>query len=110
MCSALAIGASITVPIVLVTRASAAEGTELGWVTVYGAKWCGPCHVLQDGLKERGVPYDYVDIDESPVAWQMARKASGSNGIPTTSIKRGPTISWVIGSDVNAVEKAYRGD
>jgi glutaredoxin len=87
-----------------------AVAAELGVVTVYGAKWCGPCHSLQDALKERSIPFDYVDIDENPGAWSMARKASGSNGIPTTSIKRGPYISWVIGSDANAVERAYKGD
>ncbi len=79
-------------------------------VTVYGAKWCGPCKVLEQGLSERGIPFEIIDIDENPGAWEMARKASGSNGIPVTSVIRGPHIRWIIGANVNAVEQAYKGD
>jgi glutaredoxin len=84
--------------------------TELATVTVYGAKWCGPCHILQDALRERGIPFEYVDVDADPVAWAMARKSSGSTGIPTTSIRRGPNQTWIVGANPDAVERAYRGD
>jgi glutaredoxin len=84
--------------------------TELATVTVFGAKWCGPCHVLQEALHQRGIPFEYIDVDEDPVSWAMARKASGSTGIPTTSIRRGPSQTWIIGANPDAVERAYRGD
>jgi glutaredoxin len=79
-------------------------------VTVYGAKWCGPCKILEQGLQERGIPFDIIDIDDNPGAWEFARKASGSNGIPVTSVARGPYFRWIIGANVNAVEQAYKGE
>ena len=86
------------------TQASSAQ------VTVYGANWCGPCKTLEKGLQEKGIPFEVVDIDANPGAWEIARKASGSNGIPVTSVIRGPHVRWIVGANVNAVEQAYKDD
>jgi mycoredoxin len=81
-------------------------------VTVYGAKWCSACRTLESGLKERKIAFDLVDVDDNPSAFARARAASGaSNAIPLTSVVRttGNTV-WIVGADIDAVQRAERGD
>ena len=92
-------------PVSSASSARAPSGS--GLVTVYGAKWCGPCHVLQDALKAKNIPFEYVDVDENPGVWSIVSKSANSSSIPVTSVIRGPHIKWIIGSNVNAVEAAY---
>ena len=33
-------------------------------VTIYGASWCAPCHVLQNFLIAKRVAYNYIDIEK----------------------------------------------
>jgi mycoredoxin len=81
-----------------------------GSVTIYGADWCGPCKRLQQGLRDQQVPFDYVDIDQNPSAHERAKQATGTSAIPVTSVNRGGNdVVWIIGSDVGAVVRAYRG-
>lgn len=93
-------------------RASEALGNEQGsaQVTVYGAGWCSACKSLEASLRSRGIPFSQVDVDENPGAFAIAKKATGSNAIPITNILRGPTHTWIVGADPDAVERAYRGD
>jgi len=106
---ALAVGATLATAAPVEASRSSIQASS-AQVTVYGARWCGPCKVLEQGLQERGIPFEIVDIDDNPGAWEIARKASGSNGIPVTSVIRGPHIRWIIGANINAVEQAYKGD
>jgi glutaredoxin len=76
-------------------------------VTVYGATWCGPCKLLEHGLRERKIPFDLIDVDENPKAYDVARRATGQNVVPITSVSKGADVSWIVGADVDAVEKAY---
>jgi mycoredoxin len=76
-------------------------------VVVYGATWCGPCKILEHGLRERHVPFDLVDVDENPKAYDVARRATGQNVVPLTSVTKGTNVTWVVGADVDGVEKAY---
>jgi glutaredoxin len=78
-------------------------------VTVYGADWCGPCKRLQQGLRDQQIPFHYVDIDQNPSAHERAKQATGTAAIPVTSVDRGGDVVWIIGSDVHAVARAYRG-
>ena len=81
-------------------------------VTVYGAKWCSACRTLEGGLKERKIAFEVIDVDDNPSAFSRARAASGaSNAIPLTSIVRttGSTV-WIVGADIDAVDRAQRGD
>src|SRR5579883_2141637 len=79
-------------------------------VTVFGATWCSACKGLERGLRERGVPFDLIDVDQNPKAYEAARKATGKNVVPLTSVARDEDVTWVVGADVDAVEKAYRGE
>ena len=78
-------------------------------VTIYGAKWCSACRSLEHGLGERKIAFDKVDVDENPGAFERARSASGAgSAIPLTSVARSSGTVWIVGADVDAVERAQR--
>jgi mycoredoxin len=80
-------------------------------VTIYGAKWCGACRLLERGLTERKIAFEVTDIDDNPSAFARARAAAGaSTAIPLTSIVRTANTVWVVGADVDAVDRAQRGE
>lgn len=78
-------------------------------VTVYGASWCGPCRKLEADLKARDIPFDEIDVDRNPQAFERARQATGTGAIPQTSIDRAGNTVWVVGANADAIERAYRG-
>jgi mycoredoxin len=78
-------------------------------VTVYGAKWCGACRALQQGLTDRKIGYDVVDVDENPAAFARARAAAGSsNAIPLTGVAKNSSTVWIVGANVDEVERALK--
>jgi glutaredoxin len=80
-------------------------------VTVYGAKWCSACRSLERGLTERKIAFEVVDVDANPSAFTRAREAAGAgNAVPLTSIVRPSSTVWIVGADVEAVDRAQRGD
>lgn len=96
-------GASLT----SVGRAATSEPA----VTVYGASWCSACRSLERGLRSRSIPFDLIDVDDNPKAYEVARRATGKNVVPLTSVARDrDDVTWIVGADVDAVEKAYRGE
>lgn len=95
--------------VALLARRVRADDVE-AQVTVFGATWCQPCKVLEAALKARKIPFEEIDVDQNPQAYAMAKKASGTNGIPLTLVQRGGKATWVLGADPDAVERAYRGE
>lgn len=80
-------------------------------VTIYGAKWCSACRSLERGLAERKVAFEVIDVDDNPSAFAKARAAANaSSAIPLTSIVRTSNTVWVVGADIDAVERAQRGE
>lgn len=80
-------------------------------VTIYSAKWCSACRSLERGLTERKIAFDTVDVDANLSAFARAREAAGaSNAIPLTAIVRSSSTVWVVGADVDAVDRAQRGE
>ena len=102
-----------------VTHSSTADAAERNVssissspITLYGAKWCSACRSLERGLADRKIPFDMVDVDDNPAAFARARAAANaSNAIPLTGIVKpnGDTV-WVVGADLEAVDKARRGE
>ena len=79
-------------------------------VTIYGATWCSACRSLESGLRARDVPFDVVDVDKSPQAFERARAAAGTgSAIPLTGVVHGSDTTWILGADVDGVERSYRG-
>jgi glutaredoxin len=80
-------------------------------ITVYGAKWCSACRSLERGLNERKIAFDVIDVDDNPAAFARARASAGASGaIPLTGIVRSTNTVWVVGADVDAVERAQKGE
>src|SRR5206468_3734064 len=80
-------------------------------VTVYGAAWCSACRELERGLKERAIAFAVIDVDDNPSAFARARASAGAtSAIPLTSVVRSSSTVWVVGADVDAVDRAQRGD
>ena len=110
----LAATGALALPLLLAASsvASAAPGVSSlasSPVTVYGAKWCSACSALERGLTERKIAFEVVDVDQSPAAFARAREAAGAtNAIPLTSVVRASNTVWVVGADVDAVERAVR--
>ncbi len=80
-------------------------------ITIYGAKWCSACRSLERGLTDRKIGFEVVDVDENPAAFARARAAAGAtSAIPLTGIVRSSGTVWIVGADVDAVERALRGE
>jgi thioredoxin reductase (NADPH) len=53
-------------------------------ITVYGAPWCPDCRTSKQFLGEMRIPFEWVDIDESPEGAAVVReKNDGKQIIPT---------------------------
>jgi len=56
-------------------------------LTVYSAPWCPDCRRVKLFLKERGVEFREVNIEQDPVAEELVIKANnGRRKIPTLEI------------------------
>lgn len=78
---------------------------------MYGAKWCSACKSLENGLRDRKIAFDLVDVDDNPAAFARARSQSGEGGaIPLTGVVRPSDTVWIVGANVDAVDRAQRGD
>lgn len=54
-------------------------------VIIYGADWCKPCHMAENWLKAKGIPYEHKDIDDPNVNEEMRDKLMAA-GIKSHSI------------------------
>jgi glutaredoxin len=56
-------------------------------ITLYGTSWCGDCRRAKTFLKERGVKFREVNIDEDPDAEEIVIKANnGKRKVPTIEV------------------------
>jgi hypothetical protein len=78
-------------------------------VTIYGAKWCSACRSLERGLTDRKIAFEVVDVDDNPAAFAKARAASGTgSSIPLSSVTTSTKTTWIVGADVEAVDRALK--
>ncbi len=53
-------------------------------IKVYGTKWCGDTKRALRILDERGVPYDWIDIDKNPQGEKLVKETNqGNRSVPT---------------------------
>lgn len=58
-------------------------------VTVYGAGWCHDTRNTRRQLDEMGVPYEYKDVDENPMAMEFVMEQNGGKRkLPTVEVGR----------------------
>ena len=55
-----------------------------GTFTMYTTPWCGYCHRLKSQLDREGIPFETVDIEQTPDAAQIVESANhGNQTVPT---------------------------
>ena len=56
-------------------------------ITLYTTAWCGDCRQAKLFLKERGVTFREIDIDEDPDAEELvSRVNNGRRKVPTIEV------------------------
>lgn len=61
--------------------------TEMAQLTIYGTPWCGDCRRAKNFLRERGVAFREVNIDETPDAEELVlRVNNGLRKVPTLEL------------------------
>lgn len=72
-------------------------------VIVYTTAWCPDCRVAKRYLDQRGIPYEEIDIEETPgAAEQVETWSGGFRTVPTFNV--GGTI--VVDFDRHALDTA----
>ena len=57
-------------------------------VTIYGTDWCGDCRRARKFLREQGVGFREVNIDETPQAEELVlRVNNGRRKVPTIEVE-----------------------
>jgi glutaredoxin len=57
-------------------------------VTIYGTRWCGDCRRAKQFLRERGVEFREVNIDDAPDAEELVLKVNqGRRKVPTLEVE-----------------------
>ncbi len=57
-------------------------------VTIYGTQWCGDCRRAKQFLRDRGVAFKEVNIDEAPGAEDLVlRVNNGLRTVPTIEVE-----------------------
>lgn len=57
-------------------------------VTVYSTPWCGDCRRTKQFLRERGIQFREVNIDQDEVAEELVRRMNdGRRKVPTVEVE-----------------------
>jgi mycoredoxin len=55
-----------------------------GTFTMYTTPWCGYCYRLKSQLDREGIPFEIVDIEQTPAAAAIVESANnGNQTVPT---------------------------
>jgi mycoredoxin len=64
------------------------DQANMSLVTMYCTKWCCDCRRAKQFLRERGVEFREVNIDDAPEAEEIVLKANaGRRKVPTLEIE-----------------------
>ncbi len=62
-------------------------------VIMYGTTWCGDCHRSKRVLDERGVPFQWINIEHEPgAAEKMMELNGGRQSVPTILLPDGSVL------------------
>ncbi len=63
------------------------DATKKKPITIYGTPWCSDCHRTKQFLRERGVDFHEINIDEAREAEELVlRVNSGRRKVPTIEV------------------------
>lgn len=51
-------------------------------LTVYSAPWCGDCRVAKRWLAQHNIPFNEINIEETPGAAEEVMRRTGKRAIP----------------------------
>ncbi|GAJ40927.1 glutaredoxin family protein [Saccharococcus caldoxylosilyticus] len=68
-------------------------------VTVYTTTTCPYCVMVKNFLREQGVPFEEVNVQQDPAAARKLVETTGQIGVPQIEIDG----QWVIGFDPDAI-------
>ena len=64
------------------------EQAKMAEVIMYGSPWCGDCRRAKNFLRDRGVAFKEVNIDETPGAEELVlRVNNGLRKVPTIEVE-----------------------
>ncbi|KRE33906.1 NrdH-redoxin [Mycobacterium sp. Soil538] len=70
---------------------------------MYTTSWCGYCVRLKKALKNEGITYTEVNIEEDPTAAEFVGSVNGGNHVvPTIKFPDGSTLTNPSGTQVKA--------
>ncbi len=55
-------------------------------ITIYGAEWCPPCHMMKDYLNGLKIPFEYINIDKDHEAGMAVAQKTGWSAIPIVRV------------------------
>lgn len=68
-------------------------------ITVYSTSTCPYCVMMTNFLKEQGLPFTEVNVQEDQEAGRKLVQETGQMGVPQTNVNG----HWVIGFDPNTL-------
>lgn len=62
-------------------------------IIFYGTKWCPDCHRSKKVLRDRGFPFEYVDINRDLEARSFVEQVNhGNRSVPTIRFPNGDVL------------------
>lgn len=65
------------------------EQNDAQSIRIFGADWCGDCRRAKRVFGELNVPYEWIDLVETPAAADVAYDISGRKNIPVITYPDG---------------------
>lgn len=73
-------------------------------ITVYTTDTCPYCVMMKNFLKDQGLPFKEVNVQQDPIAANRLVAATGQLGVPQTEING----QWVLGYDPEKVMRLVK--
>ena len=78
----------------MTTESEIEAGRRWPKITIYTTTWCGDCRRSKRFLNRNGVPYEEIDIEETPEAAAIVQGLNhGRRRVPTILIEGGPILA-----------------
>jgi mycoredoxin len=72
---------------------TAFENQNSDKIVMYGATWCGDCRRAKKFFDQKGVAYDWIDLEQNPEAVEVVLKHNnGMQSIPTILFPDGEVL------------------
>lgn len=74
---------------------------------MYGTTWCGDCRRAKRFFDGRGIPYDWVDIEQDEAAYSLVlQRNNGKRVVPTIVFPDGSHLAEPSDAELDAKMRA----